>query len=343
MDDATASDPPSGRKPGRRTDVGFDGPPIVEITEAIRREGAPVPRHVGQSVLGDGRLLGWAEYGHPDGDPVLWFHGTPGARTQVPPSVNEVALQRGFRVLTVERPGTGVSTDHRYDRTLDFATDVEQLVDDIGLDRFAVVGLSGGGPYTLAVARHIPDRVVAGSLLGGLGPVRGPDAVWSYTRALRFVAPAFEVIRSPAGAAIARVVDALAPAADPVFGAYVAIMGFADKPVLRDPQFKAMFLQDLLEARQLRSVAHDMALFARHWGFTLDEVQPPVVVWQGLNDTIVPPSHGHHQASRLPRGELRVRPGEGHFAGFADVATVLDRLREVWAAETTSPVDGVSS
>jgi len=107
--------------------------------------------------------------------------------------------------------------------------------------------------------------------------------------------------------------------------------------VFRDPHFRVMFLQDLLGAHELRSAAHDMALFSRHWGFELSDVISPVVVWQGLSDTIVPPSHGHHQASRLPRGELRVRPGEGHFAGFADVTTVLDRLREVWAGETVEP------
>src|SRR5690606_26064080 len=140
------------------------------------------------------------------------------------------------------------------------------------------------------------------------------------------------------GRVLASGIDLLAPVADPVFSAYAALLGFADRPVLRDPQFRAMFLQDLLAAHELRSVAHDMALFSRHWGSALDEVTPPVIVWQGLADTIVPPSHGHHQASRLPRAELRVRPGEGHFAGFADVATVLDRLREVWAQETSEPV-----
>jgi pimeloyl-ACP methyl ester carboxylesterase len=316
----------------------FDGPPIVEMIEAIKREGAPIPRRVGQSVVTGDRVLGWAEFGHPDGDPVLWFHGTPGARTQVPPSIHEAALQRGFRIIAVERPGTGVSTDHRYERIIDFAPDVEALVDDLGLDRFGVIGLSGGGPYTLAVAHHMPERVVVASLLGGMGPTRGPDAVWSYTRIMRFAAPAFEVMRTPVGSVLAFAIDVLAPFADPIFNAYVALLGFADRPVLRDPQFKAMFLQDLLGAHELRSVAHDMALFARHWGFALDEVQPPVIVWQGLNDTIVPPSHGHHQAARLPRGELRVRPGEGHFAGFADVATVLDRLRAVWAEETSTPV-----
>lgn len=316
----------------------FDGPPIVEIAEAIKREGAPVPRRVGQSVIDGDRVLGWAEFGHPDGDPILWFHGTPGARTQVPPRIHDAALQRGFRIVTVERPGTGVSTDHRYERIADFAPDVEALADDLGLDRFGVVGLSGGGPYTLGVAHHMPDRVVVASLLGGMGPTRGPDAVWSYTRVMRFVAPAFEVLRTPVGSVMAYVLDLLTPVADPGFRLYTTLLGFADKPVLRDPQFKAMFLQDLLNAHELRSVAHDMALFSRHWGFSLDEVTTPVVVWQGLADTIVPPSHGHHQASRLPRGELRVRPGEGHFAGFADVTTVLDRLREIWALETSEPV-----
>lgn len=325
------------------TDREFEGTPVVEIIEAIKREGAPTPKRIGQSEVAEGRVLGWAEYGHPDGDPILWFHGTPGARTQVPPSVNEVALHHGFRVVTIERPGTGVSTDHRYRRIADFAPDVETVVDDLGLDRFGVVGLSGGGPYTLAVCNHMPARVVVGSLLGGVGPTRGPDAVWSYTRALRFVAPLFEVIRSPVGSALTRVVETLEPIADPVFSAYAALLGFADRPVLRDPQFRAMFLQDLLGAGQLRSTAHDMALFSRHWGFTLDQVEPPIVVWQGLADTIVPPSHGHHQASRLPRAELRVRPGEGHFAGFADVNTVLERLRDVWADETAEPVASRSS
>jgi pimeloyl-ACP methyl ester carboxylesterase len=298
----------------------------------------PRPRRTGETRVDGDRVLGWAEFGHPEGDPVLWFHGTPGARTQIPPPVDAVALQRGFRVVTVERPGTGRSTDHRYHRVVDFAADIEALADQHGLDRFGVVGLSGGGPFTLAVAHQLPDRVVVATILGGIGPVRGPDAVFSYTRLLRFAAPAFEVLRTPVGAGLGRLFRAVGDYADPVFSAYVALLGFADKAVLGHPQYKAMFLHDLLTAGELRAVAHDVALFSRHWGFALEEVEPPVVVWQGLSDTIVPPSHGHHQAARVRRGELRVRPGEGHFAGFADVEAVLDRMREIWAVETASPV-----
>lgn len=299
--------------------------------------GPPPARAVGTAPVGEGRVLGWAEFGHPDGDVVLWFHGTPGACLQVPPAVDEVALQRGFRVIAVERPGTGRSTDHRYSRIVDFGPDIEMLVDHLGIDRFAVTGLSGGGPYTLAVARHLPERVVVASLLGGMGPVRGPDAVLSYTRLLRYLAPPLEVLRTPAGGALRAVVRVAEPFADPVFDLYARFLGFADSPVLRQPAFKAMFLHDLITAKDLRATAHDMALFARHWGFQLDEITAPVIVWTGLSDVIVPPSHGHHQAARIPRGELRIRPGEGHFAGFSAVADVLDRVREVWADQTAEP------
>ncbi len=305
--------------------------------------GPPMPRAIGTAAVAPDRSLGWAEFGHPDGDAVLWFHGTPGACLQVPPTVHEVALQRGFRVIAVERPGTGRSTDHHYQRIAEFGPDIEALADELGLDRFAAVGLSGGGPYTLSAARHLPDRVVVATLLGGIGPVRGPDAVMSYTRLLRFAAGPLEVLRTPVGSALRAAVRLATPVADPVFNTYVRVLGFADRPVLGHPQFRAMFLHDLITADDLRATAHDLALFARHWGFALDEVTVPVVVWHGLADVIVPPSHGHHQAARLPRGELRVRPGEGHFAGFAEVSDVLDRVREVWADQTAEPVTVTTS
>lgn len=310
----------------------------VEWCAPLDRDEPPVPRDLGHVDLPDGRSLAWAEYGHPEGDPVLWFHGTPGGRHQVPPAVDEVALRSGFRVIAVERPGTGMSSDHRYGRVAEFAPDVTALVDELGIDRFAIVGLSGGGPYTLAVAHELPDRVVVATLLGGFGPVRGVDAVHSYTRVFRFFAPGLELLRGPLGAAFSAVIRIADPIAAPAFNVYANVFGFADRSVLRRTGMRAMFLHDLLTADDVRAAAHDLALFTRHWGFELADVEPPVVIWQGLADVIVPPSHGHHQAARLQRGELHVRPGEGHFAGFVEVESVLGRVREVWAGETAAPL-----
>lgn len=312
------------RTPQRRDKPGLESRPFP-------------PRSFGETTLADGRSLAWAEYGHPEGDPLLWYHGTPGARTQLPPAAHKVALQRGFRIITVDRPGTGASTDHQYRRIADFGGDIEALVDDLGLERFGAVGLSGGGPYVLATAYHMPERTVVGSLLGGIGPIRGPDAVWSYTRGMRFLAPTLEVLRSPLGSVLGPVIGAAERIGEELLDVASRLFGRSDREVLSDPDFAAMFIADLSSAGQLRSVAHDLALFSRHWGFLLEEVTSPIVVWQGLADAIVPPSHGHHQASRLPNAQLRVRPGEGHFAGFAEVAEVLDAAREVWAGETLEP------
>jgi pimeloyl-ACP methyl ester carboxylesterase len=298
----------------------------------------PVPRRVGESEVSEGRVLGWAEFGHPDGDPILWFHGTPGARTQVPPSVDEVALQRGFRIIAVERPGTGRSTDHQYYRVAEWGPDIRMVVDELGIGRFGAVGLSGGGPYVLATAHEMPERVMVGTLLGGIGPTRGPDAVWSYTRLLRLVAPTFEVLRSPLGNALGPVVGAGEVVGERALQLFARLIGGSDREVLTQPDFTSMFIADLSGAGTLRAAAHDIALFSRHWGFLLEDVTPPIVVWQGLSDSIVPPSHGHHQAARLPNAQLRVRHGEGHFAGFADAAAVLDALREVWALESIGPL-----
>lgn len=303
----------------------------------LRRSRTVAPRRLGETEVAPDRVLGWAEYGHPDGDPILWYHGTPGARTQLPPAAHEAALQRGFRIITVERPGTGASTDHQYRRIADFGPDAEALVDDLGLERFGAVGLSGGGPYVLATAHRMPERMVVGSLLGGIGPTRGPDAVWSYTRVMRFMAPTLELLRSPVGSVLGPMVGAAERVGEQVLDVAARLIGGSDREVLSDPEFAAMFVSDLTSAGQLRSVAHDMALFARHWGFLLEEVTPPVIVWQGLADSIVPPSHGHHQAARLPNAQLRVRAGEGHFAGFSEVAAVLDVAREVWALESLEP------
>src|SRR4051794_52244 len=82
--------------------------------------------------LADGRRLGYAIYGAPAGDAVLWFHGTPGGRRQVPDGVRRAALERNVRVVGIDRPGTGASSSHLHKSVLDYAADIEQLADAIG-------------------------------------------------------------------------------------------------------------------------------------------------------------------------------------------------------------------
>ena len=111
------------------------------------------------------------------GRPVIWMHGTPGARRQIPESARIAAEKFDICLIGIDRPGVGDSTPHLYDRILDFTDDLEVMLDRLGIGDFAILGLSGGGPYTLATAAAMPERVKAVGVMGGVAPTCGPDAV----------------------------------------------------------------------------------------------------------------------------------------------------------------------
>ncbi len=296
-----------------------------------------VPDRDGVVELADGRVLGYAEYGPIDGRAVLWFHGTPGACRQVPPDAPDLARERGVRLIGIERPGTGRSTTRRYAQVLDWAFDVEEFVDAQGIGEFAAVGMSGGGPFVLACAAYMPDRVGACAVLGGVGPTRGDESAPGYTRVL----PPFERLLSltsaPAGEIFSLVLRPLAVvAASPAFDIYAHyIAPECDRAVLDRPDMKEAFLYDLtLAARTgVRSTVHDLVLFGRDWGFRLTDIDTPIRFWHGDADKIVPLSHGIHQAALLPDSELTVVPGGGHFSGYETVEEVFDTLLALWPEE----------
>jgi pimeloyl-ACP methyl ester carboxylesterase len=286
------------------------------------------PRYEGTVVVDGQRRLGFAEFGVEHGPLVLWFHGTPGARRQVAPVGREAATALGIRLVCVERPGVGASTPHRHRRIVDFAGDAAAVADHLGHQRFAVVGLSGGGPYALACAAAMPDRVAAVGVLGGVAPSTGTDrsatGVVNLARSLRRT---LEIGRKPIGVAMQGAM-AIVPAGHAAYLAYTRVAPPGDRAVLREPGFEAMFLDDLVTA--LRSgfgaIADDAALFGRHWGFRLDEVVAPVRWWHGDADNIVPLPDAVAAAERLPDVELHVRPGESHLGGFAVSDEVLEAM-----------------
>src|SRR5246500_5015701 len=135
------------------------------------------PRLEGNIAVGDDRQLGFAEFGDPQGRAVFWLHGTPGARRQIPTEARVFAEREGVRLIGIDRPGIGSSTPYQYPNVLAFAEDIRTVADTLGIDKMAVVGLSGGGPYTLACAAAMPDRLVAVAVLGGVAPTQGPEAI----------------------------------------------------------------------------------------------------------------------------------------------------------------------
>ena len=287
-------------------------------------------RYEGKVPVRDGRVFGVAEWGAPTAEQtVLWFHGTPGARRQVPEPARRYAYDHGIRVIGMDRPGVGLSTAHLYGRLAEFSDDLALAVDHLGVDRFSVVGLSGGAPYTLAAAHSFPDRVPTVGILGGVVPSGGDDGVKGglVGFATRWK-PLLPLMSEPAGAMLTYFVRAAKPVGSFALDLYARFSPPGDQAVLSTPEHKEMFLDDLSDngGHSMRAVVYDAILFTRYWGFSVRDVKQRVTWWQGDDDNIVPLAHAQHIVPLFPNAELRVMPGGGHLSALGIGVEVLETV-----------------
>lgn len=306
------------------------------------------PKLEGTVAVEGGRRLGFAEFGAPQGRAVFWLHGTPGGRRQIPIEARIFAERRNVRLIGLDRPGIGSSSPHVYDNVLAFTDDLRIVADTLGVDRMAVVGLSGGGPYTLGAAYAMPERVVAAGVLGGVAPVVGPDAIDGGLLKLgTLAAPLLAVAGVPIGAAATAAIRVVRPFASPIIDLYGRLSPEADRRLLARPEFKAMFLDDLLNGsrKQMAAPFADIVVFARDWGFRVADVKVPVRWWHGDTDHIVPIRHGLHVVDLLPDAEFLHLPGESHLGGLGASEEILTTLLDLWDdADRTrfgTPADGL--
>jgi pimeloyl-ACP methyl ester carboxylesterase len=286
-------------------------------------------RHEGKVQVRAGRQLGVAEYGPAEGRPVVWFHGTPGGRRQIPEEARLIAEAEGYRILAIDRPGVGLSTPHLYDALVDLVPDVEIVLDRLGVDRVWSIGLSGGGPYALALAHELGDRVRSVGILGGVAPSCGPDAIGGgLVRVATTFGPVLPVVRVPLALALRSVVRAIRPFGMQALTLYALTSPEGDREVLSRPDFQSMFLDDLTTngGRRMQAFVDDAILFTRDWGFSPRDVHQHVIWWHGDVDHIIPFAHGQHMVGVLPDAELRVRHGESHLGGLGAAHEVLQAV-----------------
>lgn len=276
--------------------------------------------------LDDGRRVGVAEYGPADGRPVLWFHGTPGGRRQIPEELRRLAAEQRLRLVVLERPGYGGSTRHAYRDVAAITADVAVLLDALEIDRFAVAALSGGGPYALACAHAFPERVVAVSILGGVAPHCGPEAVrGGLVDAMAPLGTLAGPLAWPVGALFQGALVAFEPVAGWALDLVARLFPEGDRPVFTHPEMRAMIIDDTWRTGRggLPGPALDLRLFVRDWGFRLADVRVPVHFWHGDADPIVTIAQARDMAERVPCSTFLLRPGESHLGGFAVAAEAV--------------------
>jgi pimeloyl-ACP methyl ester carboxylesterase len=276
--------------------------------------------------LPDGRTLGFAEYGDPSGRPVLFFPGTPSGRLFHHPD-ESIALSLGARVLTVDRPGYGLS-DFQPGRTLlDWPSDVIALADALEIGRFAVAGTSGGAPYVAACALRIPDRLTAAAIVGGLGPIDWPGATEGM--------PGERRVGVRLGRRVPWLVRPLLwlrlnPHRSPegFYERIVAQSSQVDRDILARPEIRAMLVANWAEANRsgVRAYAWETVIFSRTWGFRLEDIAMEVQLWHGEEDVSMPVAVGRHVARCIPNCHPTFLPGEGHFLLFDHWEEILGAM-----------------
>jgi len=266
--------------------------------------------------LPDERWLAYAEYGDPEGTPVIYCHGFPGSRLEARLFEASAHRQR-LRVIAPDRNGIGLSDPLPGRRLIDWASDVAMLADALDLERFHLLGVSGGGPYALACAHRLADRLEGVALVCPLGPLDHQanlsamrwHAVLSFTsiRAL----PLFT--RS-----LYRywVVPFVRHHPQTAYHMMLSMAPPADHRVLSRPAVRETIVASLAEAVRggADGVLDEMALYAAPWGFEPEEIGMPIQLWHGTADDTVPIRQGMEVAQRLPDCTARYLDGEAHFS-----------------------------
>ena len=266
--------------------------------------------------LRDGRRLTYRVVGSPEstGFPVLYMHGAIGTPMQRTAQLEPLMDRLGVRYVMVNRPGFGGS-DHAPGRSIaGFADDVEQLADALALERFAVAGVSAGGPYALACAHRLGARISAVAACSSLSPLCAPHQTPGMRRRVRL--PLTVLARAP------ELCTAIGDTLLPVVRRHPALLhnaiavgaSRADRRTLDDARERAAAVDGFMGATAdgVRGMVEDYQVYARAWGFAPSEIRTEVHLWHGMADALVPVEHALQLAAALPSCRAFFDPDEGH-------------------------------
>jgi pimeloyl-ACP methyl ester carboxylesterase len=279
--------------------------------------------------LGDGREIWLSSSGPEDGSPVVYLHGCPGSRLDDSPGRDAILDRLRVRAITVERPGYGRSSPCRGRRVVDYVEDLRAVADHAQIDRFALLGYSAGGPYAMAAAARLGERVTAVATISSVGRPGWPGALEGMARGERTLHRLIGL--SPRLVQLYFAFAKRLAARDPerFLREFEKELSDTDRELYARPEIREQVLRAAREGlRQgAAGAAEDWAEFARRpWGFDPTELDRPVHLWFATADRIVPVAQGRHLASLLPDPVVHEIVGEGHLLPFAHLEDVLSAL-----------------
>ena len=276
----------------------------------------PLVECEGTLMTSDGRTLAYVERGSAEGVPVIVSHGTPGSRRARHPDAG-IYERHGMRAVVYDRPGYGRSDPKPGRSVADAAADIEAIADELGFERFVVVGGSGGAPHALACGALLGDRIIRVGALVTPAPSDAKDFDFFDGLAdlnVKEFGAALEG-KEAIDAYIEPYVDGIRADPDGVLDEIASELPDVDRAIMNRKEYRDVMKEQFVESvRQgVRGWADDDLVFAKPWGFEPEDVHAEVRLWQGELDVLAPRSHGEYVASRLPNAQFELLEGGGHF------------------------------
>jgi pimeloyl-ACP methyl ester carboxylesterase len=279
----------------------------------------------------DGRTIGYATWGGPEGTPVFIGHGTPGSRLALTSGLDdpEWLRQQRLRFIGVDRPGYGYSDPWTEASLLDCAGDLVRVADDLGIERFAALGFSGGAPYVLALGVLVPERLRGVAIVSGLGMLDRPGALEGMSEGN--VEETEMAREAPDELATVHGEAARAMHEDPegIFDEISEELPEVDRRMLERPDVRAFLIETFQEAVRKGATGwvDDDLRQVRPWPFRLEEIGGvDVRIHHGEDDVLVPAHHAKHLAEGIPGSRLQLYPDEGHLSFDKHLKEIVQTL-----------------
>ena len=282
-------------------------------------------------TLRDGRTLHVYDEGDPDGRVVVEHHGTPGSGLSFPPDL-ELARERGLRVLSYDRAGYGGSTPNPGRSVADVVPDIEDVLDELGVERYVSLGGSGGCPHSFACGA-LSARCLAAAAVASPAPFAAEGLDWLAGQGEQNQAEWAAALEGPA--ALEKLLEAeaaevRAATAEQIKDLMATLLPPVDAAVLTGARAEhAKRTVDRALEHGIAGWRDDDLAFLHPWGFDLDEIGVPTLLWQGVQDKMVPLAHARWLEERIPGVEAHISDEDGH------LSIIVGRLGEIcdWLAD----------
>jgi pimeloyl-ACP methyl ester carboxylesterase len=296
--------------------------------------GAGEPHHREHELLlrhPDGRGVLCAVFGARDHKRVVFYsHGFPASRIEAAVAHRE-AMAQGITIIALDRPGFGSSDWYGERRFEDWAKDVTLVADHLSIERFAILGVSGGTPTAVAAAALLKGRVSSLCLVSGLGPLTAPEALGGFNLANR--ALLFLGLRAPRLSSVVMKIIASMWRSVPVTAMvwFGALLPAVDKEIIARRDVRIVLAKNIRESlRQgVRGVVTEFLLFMSEWRPLLRQIEVPTTIWHGDADTYVPLTMAGFLQKEIQGSVFHKVEGGGHFMIIDRLPTILRSIGEV--------------